>query len=108
MSEENKKPITEAEAQAALCSKEWLAAVERGDRIGTYQMFVDWLATAKQGPLFLQQMGERICYALAATGDEEYTRQLADCALYSERFLQDERKAANDPGGSQLRPRVTR
>ena len=96
MSDENKKPITEAEAQAALCSKEWLAAVKRGDRIATYQMFVDWLATASQGPLYLQQMGERICYALSATNEEEYMRRLVDCAIHSERFLQDERKAAND------------
>lgn len=95
MSEENKKPITEAEAQAALCSKKWLAAVKRGDRITTYQMFIDWLATAKQGPLYLQQMGERICYALSATNREEYMRRLTDCAIHSERFVQDERKAAN-------------
>ena len=109
MSEENKKPPTEAEAQAALCSKDWLAAVKRGDRITTYQMFIDWLASAQQGPLYLQQMGERICYALAATDKQEYMRRLADCALHSERFLQDERKAANDrtetpPAGDVRKP----
>ena len=96
MSEENKKPVTEAVAVAALCSKDWLAAVKRGDRIGTYQMYLDYLATAPQGALYLQQMAERLCYALSATDKDEYMRRVVDCAIHSERFLQDERKAANE------------
>ena len=93
MSEENKKIVTEIEAKNALSSKKWLAAVERGDRISTYQMFVDWLATAKQGPLYLQQMGERICFALSDTDEKEYMRRLTDCALHSERFMQNKRNS---------------
>ena len=100
MSEENKKPITEAEAVAALCSKDWLAAVKRGDRITTYQIYLDWLSTAEQGALYQQQMCERIIYSLSGNGHEKYMRQVTDCALQSERFVQDEAKAANRPGSA--------
>lgn len=81
--------------QSQVGSTKWLAAVERGDRVSTYAMYLDYLASDGEcGALSCQQFAEQLVNWLAGNGHTKYLRRVTDACLNAERCLTDE--AAND------------
>lgn len=80
--------------QPQVGSTKWLAAVERGDRISTYAMYLDYLARDGDcGALSCQQFAEQLIRWLAGNRHTQYLRRVTDACLNAERWLTDE--AAN-------------
>lgn len=86
---------------SAPCSGSALAldskhAINKGDPIGTYDAYAEWLASHELGYLYLKQAISALAWQLRKTGNLPMMRQAVDEVTGAERALVDEKvKAPN-------------
>lgn len=67
-------------------------AIKKGDPIGTYEAYSEWLASHPQGYLYLKQAISALAWQLHKTGNLPMMRKAVDEVIGAERALVDEKK----------------
>src|SRR5690349_21340936 len=71
-------------------------AIKKGDPIGTYDAYAEWLASHERGYLYLKQAISALAWQLHKTGNLPMMRQAVDEVMGAERELVNEKvKAPN-------------
>jgi len=72
-------------------SQKWLDAIERGDRVSTYAIYLDYLVSddAKMASLSCQQFADHLIQWLADNGHTDCLRKVTDACLRAERWRAD-------------------
>jgi len=79
-------------------------AIKKGDPIGTYDAYAEWLASHPQGYLYLKQAISALAWQLHKTGNLPMMQKAVDEVMGAEREMVNEKlKAPNDQA---LRPRT--
>ena len=72
-------------------------AIKKGDPIGTYDAYAEWLASHPQGYLYLKQAISALAWQLYKTGNLPMMQKAVDEVMGAERELVNEKlKAHND------------
>ena len=69
-------------------------AIKRGDPIGTYDAYAEWLASHERGYLYLKQAISALAWQLHKTGNLPMMRQAVDEVMGAERELVNEKTKA--------------
>lgn len=71
-------------------------AIKKGDAIGTYDIYAEWLASLPQGILYLKQAISVLAWRLQKCGNMPRMRQAVDEVMDAERALADDQSEAQN------------